>query len=1097
MKSDVPPAEPPQRQDEGARRVYITAKDFEEHGHTEGCKGCKWAQTKMAGNRPHSEECRARMEAAMKQTEDGKGRLKRAQDRMDHAIAEKMEKKFGKVDAERRAAQQAEEKEAQEQQAQGKQQQQPGQAESEEDQNTGGASSSSSSAPAATRKAEEPEDQRELKKAKPPLGPRTQEGQKRESEEDQRELKKAKPPLGPRTQEGQKREGAEADSGRPTTAQRLQGMQSSAAQGLAAQGFAAQGLAAQGFAAQGLAAQGFPAQGSWGMPHPRDAGIQRPNSTPICQVLERMAADRVLGVDVAEVYSPERVAKMAEKMGLRGGLSMDLTTGWDFNREAHRKTAIEYVTKEKPKLLIGSPMCTMFSQLQHLNWGRSEERDQEMQRRYENAVEHMKFVAKLYKLQLDGGRYFLHEHPQGASSWDLQCMRDITGMERVLKVTAHMCAFGLVSDRNGEQMLVKKATTFATNSPHIAHALGQQCSRDHPHAHLLAGRAGPAARYTDALCRAICEGLVAQQRNDRTGLMMIGAVSNTQVRNATRGLQNPEWKDGHHEEESVKHNMVAYDDVTGAPLEVEKVKEARKVEMEFFRNREVYKKVHKDVCEAAGMKPIPTRWVDVNKGDNDRPDYRSRLVAKEYRSDSRPELYAATPPLEALRAILSQAATLRRGGEPRCIMVNDIKRAYFYARARRPVFIIIPEEDREEGDENMVGELNLSMYGTRDAAQNWQETFAAHLVGLGFTQGVSNPCLFYHRAKDIKTMVHGDDYVSAASQKELEWLRGELDKKFETKSTIIGPKEGQGKEVKVLNRVIRMTEKGVEHEADQRHAEIIVENMGMKDSKGVATPGTRDDSEQDEEENEEELTGTEATMFRAISARANYLALDRPDIQYATKEICRKMSKPRKKDWRRLARLAKYLAKRPRLVSVYKWQEQTDFVDVYTDANWAGCTETRKSTSGGAAMCGLHCLRTWSKTQATIALSSGESELFGTVKATCEGIGMASMLADLGIVAKIRVFADASAALAIIHRKGVGKVRHLDTGVLWLQQKELQEAVEFLKVAGMKNPSDLMTKNVDQALAEQHLSALGFTFADGRAESTAKICQLCDKSALV
>ena len=92
-------------------------------------------------------------------------------------------------------------------------------------------------------------------------------------------------------------------------------------------------------------------------------------------------------------------------------------------------------------------------------------------------------------------------------------------------------------------------------------------------------------------------------------------------------------------------------------------------------------------------------------------------------------------------------------------MVNDVSRAYFYAKAIRKVYVEIAEEDREPGDENKVGELQFSMYGTRDAAQNWQEEFSGMLESIGFTAGRSCPCIFYHAERDIRTFVQGDDYV--------------------------------------------------------------------------------------------------------------------------------------------------------------------------------------------------------------------------------------------------------------------------------------------------------------------------------------------------
>ena len=88
-------------------------------------------------------------------------------------------------------------------------------------------------------------------------------------------------------------------------------------------------------------------------------------------------------------------------------------------------------------------------------------------------------------------------------------------------------------------------------------------------------------------------------------------------------------------------------------------------------------------------------------------------------------------------------------------------------------------------------------------------------------------------------------------------------------------------------------------------------------------------------------------------------------------------------------------------------------------------------------MLGDHLVRSWSKTQAGIALSSAEAELAGVVRTTAEVIGFAGVMRDLGrtMPGKGYVYADASAALGIIQRKGVGSIRHLDTRLLWIQEK--------------------------------------------------------------
>ena len=113
------------------------------------------------------------------------------------------------------------------------------------------------------------------------------------------------------------------------------------------------------------------------------------------------------------------------------------------------------------------------------------------------------------------------------------------------------------------------------------------------------------------------------------------------------------------------------------------------------------------------------------------------------------------------------------------------------------------------------------------------------------------------------------------------------------------------------------------------------------------------------EEVDEVLDWDRHKVYRAVAARANYLALDRPDIQYAVKEACRAMSKPMEKDWLKLKRLARYLKGKPRLVQRFAWQAKDQILNGYSDANWAGCKKTRKSTSGGSLMLGAHCIRTW------------------------------------------------------------------------------------------------------------------------------------------
>ena len=232
------------------------------------------------------------------------------------------------------------------------------------------------------------------------------------------------------------------------------------------------------------------------------------------------------------------------------------------------------------------------------------------------------------------------------------------------------------------------------------------------------------------------------------------------------------------------------------------------------------------------------------------------------------------------------------------------------------------------------------------------------------------------------------------------------------------------------------------------------------------------------------LSPEDATNYRALSARANFLAQDRSDIGYSGKELCREFAVPTRNSYARLKRVARYLAGKPRLVYDYKWGSATDedAIDIYVDTDFAGCKESRRSTSGGVCLYHGSNVKHWSKTQTTIALSSGEAELHGIGAGIAQGLGLQSIARDLGFHVSIRVHTDATAALGICRRRGLGKIRHLDVTDLWCQEKVRTGAVTLHKVLGADNPADIMTKYTDRAILENMLGLMNLRQMSGRAE---------------
>ena len=149
------------------------------------------------------------------------------------------------------------------------------------------------------------------------------------------------------------------------------------------------------------------------------------------------------------------------------------------------------------------------------------------------------------------------------------------------------------------------------------------------------------------------------------------------------------------------------------------MREARELELKYLRDLGVYEKVdEKEAVEECGTTPVDTKWVDTDNAFEEEPmQIRSQMCAREFKSDDRPYLYARTPPLEALKAIISIAANHK---EMLSIMHIDVSRAYFHAR-----------EDIMGTDAGKVGLMKKSMYGTRDAASNWERNWQENVKTWG------------------------------------------------------------------------------------------------------------------------------------------------------------------------------------------------------------------------------------------------------------------------------------------------------------------------------------------------------------------------------
>ena len=130
----------------------------------------------------------------------------------------------------------------------------------------------------------------------------------------------------------------------------------------------------------------------------------------------------------------------------------------------------------------------------------------------------------------------------------------------------------------------------------------------------------------------------------------------------------------------------AWDDVTGVELDPKKVEKARREEIEYYNSMQVYDRVPIQECwRVTGKGPIGVRWIDTDKGKGvaEKEKHRSRLVAQQFNTGPADDMFAATPPTETLKMVISEAATGRGRGR-KALMVSDVSRAYFLLMSQSP-----------------------------------------------------------------------------------------------------------------------------------------------------------------------------------------------------------------------------------------------------------------------------------------------------------------------------------------------------------------------------------------------------------------------------
>jgi hypothetical protein len=289
----------------------------------------------------------------------------------------------------------------------------------------------------------------------------------------------------------------------------------------------------------------------------------------------------------------------------------------------------------------------------------------------------------------------------------------------------------------------------------------------------------------------------------------------------------------------------------------------------------------------------------------------------------------------------------------------DVKNTFLHGNLSETVYCSQPTGFADSVHPDHVCKLNKSLYGLKQAPMAWYSRFATYLISLGFSEAKSDTSLFIYRhgIDTVYLLLYVDDIVlTASSQPLLQRIIADLKQEFAMK------------DLGVLHHFLGVAvqrHKDNLYLSQRQYTLDILARHGMSDCKSCSTPV---DTCANVSANAG-LPVADPTAYRSLAGALQYLTFTRPDIAYAVQQICLYMHDPREVHLAAAKRILRYLQGTISHGLVIPRTTPTQLT-VYTDADWAGCPDTRRSTSGYAVFLGGSLVSWSSKHQPTVSRSS-------------------------------------------------------------------------------------------------------------------------------
>ena len=459
-----------------------------------------------------------------------------------------------------------------------------------------------------------------------------------------------------------------------------------------------------------------------------------------------------------------------------------------------------------------------------------------------------------------------------------------------------------------------------------------------------------------------------------------------------------------------------------------------------------------------GKNVIGGRWVyTVKQSGSNEAIYKARYVAKGY-SQTKDidyyETYAPTTKMTSVRALMQLAAQNNY-----IVHQMDVKTAYLNAPIDCDIYLEQAKgyEVLCENDEPLVYKLNKSLYGLKQSGRNWNNLLSKELIDGGFKQSLTDPCIFVkHDSKDIIILlIWVDDMILVSSSASLlDKEKAALSQKFKMKDL------GQISRFLGINFIVRP---GKIEMSQKSYLEKVLQKFNMSDCKAKRTPS---EAKLNFSANSPSF---DARKYReAIGSLIYAMTATRPDISWIVSKLAQYAQNPTEDHWTAVKHVLRYL--KGTLDYSLSFTKSEDGLDLmgYCDADWAGSTEDRKSTSGYCFFLNKNsaCISWKCRKQSTVALSSCEAEYVAISTALQEAKFLMQLMNEMvnkKVVHCVKLYADNQGAIALA-KDPIRKERskHIDIKYHFIKSEIEMGTITLNFIPTEDNIADIFTKSTSR-----------------------------------